>query len=237
MCELLNDISKKLTAIKCQVAKPLWNMTIYDNVHELIKFLRLLNNINDVQVEKLMINITSNNWIDDMIQKIEQTKSNIINPEHNEKKIIFQKALNNINQKIEENSDKYVKEIRIKYVKKIIEDAKKIIKNTTDNIYWLNHDGSYMDDVKISYCCKNSPYKVELLCSFLNISARQLHVSEYVEIHEINHENKTHETKHIGKIKLKIEHLKIRHVKDMTNICRSFGHTWKQLIFCPLKNE
>lgn len=134
MCELMDDISEKITAIKCQVSKPLWNMAIYDNVHELIKFLRLLNDINDVQVERLMINITSNNWIDDMIQKIEQTKSNTIHLEDNEKIIIFQKALTIINQKIEENSDEYVKEIRIKYVKKIIENAKKLIKNTTDNI-------------------------------------------------------------------------------------------------------
>jgi len=118
MCELMDDISEKITAIKCQVSKPLWNMAIYDNVHELIKFLRLLNDINDVQVERLMINITSNNWIDDMIQKIEQTKSNTIHLEDNEKIIIFQKALTIINQKIEENSDEYVKEIRIKYVKK-----------------------------------------------------------------------------------------------------------------------
>jgi len=130
----MDDISEKITAIKCQVSKPLWNMAIYDNVHELIKFLRLLNDINDVQVERLMINITSNNWIDDMIQKIEQTKSNTIHLEDNEKIIIFQKALTIINQKIEENSDEYVKEIRIKYVKKIIENAKKLIKNTTDNI-------------------------------------------------------------------------------------------------------
>jgi len=87
-----------------------------------------------------------------------------------------------------------------------------------------------MDDVKISYCCRDSPYKVELSCSFLNINARQLQVYEYITIHEINHENKTHETKYIGKIKLKIEHLKIRYEKDMTNI---FEHVDKMILGHP----
>ena len=57
-------------------------MTIYNNVHELIKFLRLLNDVqvNDIQVNDIQVeNIISNNQIDNMIKNYaDQTVHSIV---------------------------------------------------------------------------------------------------------------------------------------------------------------